>query len=208
MVQRTIIHLRARKAHPVRQTNTFHWTRACHMNRRCFLCANAALLAAATGASAAQAAGPPGAALPAAAPMAELTGRTLTGQPYDLRSDAGKVVLVFFWSTDCPVCRDKMPELRLNFEAWRDKGFQLLAVSVDRSQAELRAYDAILGRTVAPSQRFRGLWRGDAAHRDNFGVITHTPTSFLIDRAGRTVKVFRGRIEPALWDDIAELVLT
>ncbi len=153
-------------------------------------------------------AAPPAAASPTAAPIVELTGRTLTGQPYDLRSEAGKVVLVFFWSTDCPVCRDKMPELRLNFEAWRDKGFQLLAVSVDRSQAELRAYEAILGRVVAPSQRFPWLWRGDTAHRDNFGVITHTPTSFLINRAGRTVKVFRGRIEPALWDDIAELVLT
>ena len=177
------------------------------MNRRCFLCAHAALLAATACASAVQPAGPSTVA-PTATPVAALAGRTLGGQAYDLRSDAGKVVLVFFWSTDCPVCRDKMPELRLNFEAWRDKGFQLLAVSVDRSEAELRAFDAILGRVVAPSQRFRWLWRGDAAHRDNFGVITHTPTSFLIDRAGRTVKVFRGRIEAALWDDIAELVLT
>jgi thiol-disulfide isomerase/thioredoxin len=144
----------------------------------------------------------------AAVPKPELIGRTLAGQTYDLHNDLGKVVLVFFWSTNCPVCRDKMPELRLNFEAWRDKGFELLAVSTDRSEAELRAYDAILGSVVAPSQRFRGLWRGDAAHRDNFGAIAQTPTSFLIDRAGRTVKVFRGRIEPALWDDIAELVLT
>ena len=181
------------------------------MNRRCLLCASAALLATATAGSAAQPAAPssaPPSAPSSTPPRAELTGRTLAGQPYDLRSDAGKVVLVFFWSTDCPVCRDKMPELRLNFEAWRDKGFQLLAVSVDRSQAELRAYDAILGRMVAPAQRFPWLWRGDPAHRDNFGPIVHTPTSFLIDRAGRTVKVFRGRIEPALWDDIAELVLT
>jgi len=175
------------------------------MNRRCFLCAQAVLMTGATAGAAAQSAA---AANTAPGPGAELTGHTLAGQNYDLRSDAGKVVLVFFWSTDCPVCRDKMPELRLNFEAWRDKGFQLLAVSVDRSQAELRGYDIILGRTVAPSQRFPWLWRGDPAHRDNFGAIAHTPTSFVVNRAGRIVKVFRGRIEPALWDDIAELVLT
>ena len=101
-----------------------------------------------------------------------------------------------------------VPTLRKEVQAWRDKGFQLLAVSVDRSQAELRAYDAILGRMVTPAQRFPWLWRGDPAHRDNFGPIAHTPTSFLLNRAGRTMKVFRGRIEPALWDDIAELVLT
>lgn len=139
---------------------------------------------------------------------AELTGQTLDGQPYDLRQDRGKVVLVFYWSTDCPVCRDKMPELRANFEAWRDKGFQLLAVNVDKSLDAVRTYDAILNRVVPVGQRFPWLWRGAAVHRDNFGSLTHTPTSFVVDRKGEVVKQLRGRIEPGLWDDIAELVLT
>lgn len=147
------------------------------------------------------------AALRAQASAATLAGQTLDGKPYDLRQDAGKVVLVFFWSTNCPVCRDKMPELRLNYEAWRDKRFQLLAVSLDKSLDELRAYDAILNRVVPPAQRFPWLWRGAAAHRDGFGNLSQTPTSFLVDRQGQVVKQYRGRIEPSLWDDIAELVL-
>ena len=168
------------------------------MNRRDLLLSSSAVMA--------------GAALPALAiaqpSPADLSGRTLDGKSYDLRQDIGKVVLVFYWSTACAVCRDKMPELRLNFEAWRDKGFQLLAVSVDKNLDELRAYEAILNRVVAPTQRFPWLWRSAAGHRDNFGSLVQTPTSFLVDRKGMVVKQVRGRIEAGLWDDIAELVLT
>lgn len=137
-----------------------------------------------------------------------LSGRTLEGRAYDLQQDARKAVLVFFWSTDCPVCRDKMPELRANYTAWRDKGFQLIAVSVDRDLADVKAYDAVVNRMVPPSQRFPLLWRRDAVHRDSFGAITHTPTSFILDREGLEVKQIRGRIDPALWDDMAEIVLS
>jgi peroxiredoxin len=174
------------------------------MNRRQLLhCACATLASAGALSAHAQ----PATAASTPMPVATLAGRTLDGKPYELRQDLGKVVLVFFWSTGCPVCRDKMPELRLNYEAWRDKGFQLLAVSVDKSFEELRAYDTILNRVIAPTQRFPWLWRGAVGHRDGFGSLALTPTSFLIDRKGQIVKQMRGRIEASLWDDIAELVL-
>ena len=143
-----------------------------------------------------------------AAPKHSLLGKTLDGRAYDIAQDRGKAMLVFFWSTRCAVCRDKMPELRANYEAWRDKGFQLVAVSVDRSLDELKSYDSVVNRMVLPSQKFPVLWRGDAGHRDSFGPVSHTPTSFILDRQGGEVKQIRGRIDPALWDDMAELVLT
>ena len=166
------------------------------MNRRKFVLSSAAALASTQPLISTAQAG-----------SASLSGYTLDGKAYDLRQDQGKVVLVFFWSTNCPVCRDKMPELRLNYEGWREKGFQLLAVSVDKSLEELRSYDSILNRVVPPSQRFPWMWRGAASHRDNFGGLIRTPTSFLIDRKGQVVRQFLGRIEASLWDDIAELVL-
>ena len=138
---------------------------------------------------------------------ATLTGTTLEGQRYDLRAEQGKVVLVFFWSTDCAVCRDKMPELRLNYEAWREKGFQLVAVNADRSLFAVQEYQAILDRMVPKAQRFPSLWRGAAVHRDSFGSVVQMPTTFVLDRKHRVVNEIRGRIAPSLWDDIAELVL-
>lgn len=141
-------------------------------------------------------------------PAPVLVGRLLDGRPYSLAQDRGKAMLVFFWSSRCAVCHDKMPELRANYEAWRDKGFQLLAIGIDRDRSELATYDSLVNRTVPASQKFPILWRGDPAHRDTFGVIERTPTSFILDRQGLQVKEIRGRIDPALWDDMAELVLT
>ena len=166
------------------------------MNRRHFLHAAGAALAALSAAPA------------QAQATASLSGRLLDGRPYELRQDLGKVVLVFFWATSCSVCRDKMPELRANYQAWRDKPFQLLAVSTDKNLAELRGYESILNRVVQPGQRFPWLWRGDAAHRDSFGELSQMPTSFLVDRRGQVAKVYRGRIDPAVWDDIAEMVVS
>ncbi len=138
---------------------------------------------------------------------AVLSGTTLEGRPYDMKAEQGKVVLVFFWATDCAVCRDKMPELRLNYEAWRSKGFQLVAVSLDKSLSAVQGYQDILDRMVPPAQRFPSLWRGAAAHRDSFGPVLQTPTTFVLDRKHKQVNEIRGRIAPGLWDDIAELVL-
>ena len=138
---------------------------------------------------------------------ATLAGTTLEGQPYDMKAEQGKVVLVFFWSTECAVCRDKMPELRLNYEAWRSKGFQLIAVSLDKSLDAVLGYQGILDRMVPAAQRFPSLWRGAATQRDSFGPVLQTPTTFVLDRQHKMVKEIRGRIPPGLWDDVAELVL-
>ncbi len=144
---------------------------------------------------------------PSAKPF-QLSGQTLDAKPYVLSQDQGKAILVFFWSTDCAVCRDKLPELRSNYSAWRDKGFQLVAVSMDKNLADVQAYDRILSHTVPMKQQFPSLWRADPAHRDSFGPVAKAPTSFLFNRQGQLVKEIRGRIPAELWDDIAELVLT
>lgn len=164
------------------------------IDRRTFLAAAASALAG-------------GPAWPQAPAPHTLTGRTIEGTGYTLARDAGQVVMVFFWSTACAVCRDKMPELRQNYLGWRDKGFQIVAVSLDRSAEEVRSYARILDSVVPMKQQFPMLWRGDPAHRDSFGAIERTPTTFVLDRKGQLAKVFRGRIGAELWDDVAELVL-
>jgi peroxiredoxin len=169
------------------------------MNRRRFLHSALAASLASPGLLCAQTGG-------VAAPPT-LAGTTIEGRPYDMKAEQGKVVLVFFWSTDCAVCRDKMPELRLNYEAWRSKGFQLVAVSLDKSLAAVQDYQGILDRMVPKAQRFPSLWRGAAAHRDSFGPMLQTPTTFVLDRKHKVVNEIRGRIAPSLWDDVAELVL-
>jgi thiol-disulfide isomerase/thioredoxin len=143
----------------------------------------------------------------AAAPVAPpLAGPTLEGKPFQLASLRGKVVLVMFWSTGCAVCRDKMPELRRNYQGWQGQPFELVLVSVDRRMADLQAYEEIISRTVPLTQRFVQLWAGQAGYSDGFGKPGQLPASFLLDKSGRIVERYEGRIPAEAWDRIAELL--
>jgi thiol-disulfide isomerase/thioredoxin len=143
-----------------------------------------------------------------AAPDPSLVGKTMQPAVVDLAQLKGKVVLLFFWSTDCPVCLDKLPELRRNLEGWRGKDFVIVAVSQDRSMADLQAYERVLDQIAPWNAQMKIVWRRDPAHRDNFGELPlKTPTTMIVDRAGKVVKTVSGRVPPELWDDIAELVL-
>ncbi len=143
---------------------------------------------------------------PSAEPRPHLEGRTLDGRPLDLTALRGKVVLLMFWSTDCAVCRDKMAELRRNVAGWRGQPFEMVAVATDARLQDVADYDALLHRLVPGSERFAMLWRADPAHRDGFGALPKLPATYLIDREGRIVERFSGRIPPEAWDRIADLM--
>ena len=162
-------------------------------------------LAARPGPAVAQAAARPAAA-PLAATAPSLAGPTLEGQSFDVARLRGKVVLVMFWSTACAVCRDKMPELRQNAAGWAGQPFELVLVSNDRQVADVQAYDAILARTVPFAQRFVQLWAGAPGFRSGFGTPGALPAGFLIDKTGRVVERYQGRIPAEAWDRIADLL--
>jgi peroxiredoxin len=135
-----------------------------------------------------------------------VAGPTLEGKPFQLSSLKGKVVLVMFWSTGCAVCRDKMPELRQNHEGWAGKPFEMVLVSTDRKLQDVQDYERILSRTVAPKQRFVQLWAGEPGYRDNLGAKAQLPSTYVIDKEGKVVEHYQGRIPAEAWDRIADLL--
>ena len=156
----------------------------------------AALLAAALGASAQS---------PTPAPL-RVEGTTVEGKPFNLASQKGKVVLLMFWSTDCAVCRDKMPELRQNYQGWQGKPFELVLVATDRRMKDVEDYERIISRTVPLKQRFVQLWAGEPGYKDSVGAPGPLPASFLMDKSGKVVERYQGRIPAEAWDRIAELL--
>lgn len=139
-----------------------------------------------------------------------VVGKTVNGKAFNLTSLKGKVVLLMFWSTECAVCRDKMPELRENYSGWVGKPFELVMVSVDRRMKDVDDYEAIINRMVPLKQRFVQLWAGDAVYKDNLGSAqlsrTQLPLALLMDKTGKVVERFQGRIPAEAWDKIAELL--
>jgi len=58
------------------------------------------------------------------------------GQQVSLASLKGKVVMVNFWATWCVPCRQEMPHLEALYEKYNSLGFELLAVNVEKNNAE------------------------------------------------------------------------
>ena len=144
----------------------------------------------------------------ASAPVStpQIEGQTIEGKAFNLASLKGKVVLVMFWSTGCAVCRDKMPELRTNYEGWAGKPFELVAISTDTHMQDFMDYESIISRTVPMKQRFVQLWAGEVSYKDNMGKHAQLPAAFLINKNGQVVERYMGRIPPEAWDRIADLL--
>jgi len=90
----------------------------------------------------------------------------------------GKVVLLNFWATWCPPCRDEMPSMIKLHKLLQDKGLAIVAASVDRDSDKLtsfvREYDLPF-QILKDSEKKASL---------RYGVVRY-PESFLIDRAGK-----------------------
>ena len=142
----------------------------------------------------------------AAVLLPQIEGKTIEGDAFNLKKLKGKVVLVMFWSTGCAVCRDKMPELRKNYAGWAGKPFELVAVSTDARVQDLMDYERIITRTVPLKQRFVQLWTGESGYKDNLGKHAMLPAAYLMDKNGKVVERFVGRIPPEAWDKIADLL--
>jgi peroxiredoxin len=136
----------------------------------------------------------------------ELEGTAPDGKPVRLSDLRGRVVLVFYWSTGCAVCRDKMHELRANLSGWQTQPFTLLGVNMDPREQDFLDYEKLVAQTVPAHQRFVTLWAGAAGFRDSMGRPAHLPSACLIDKRGQLVERYNGRIPPQAWDRIAELL--
>jgi thiol-disulfide isomerase/thioredoxin len=137
---------------------------------------------------------------PAPAQAGEALGQDRAGKTHDLDGLRGRAVVLFYWSTDCPVCLDKWPELRANARGWLGKPFTLVAVNVDADEQNWRDHEQIAGLMQSNPANVISL-RGTGATRPS-----HLPFTRLIDVRGATVSRVEGRVPPSLWDDVADLM--
>src|SRR4051794_41035020 len=75
------------------------------------------------------------------APAPDTAGKDSEQRELRLSDYKGKVVLVDFWATWCPPCRELIPNEKELFSAYKDKPFVLLGVSGDDSDERLREFE-------------------------------------------------------------------
>jgi thiol-disulfide isomerase/thioredoxin len=113
----------------------------------------------------------------------------------------GKVVMVNFWATWCPTCKAEMPQWQKLYDAYKDKGFELIAVSIDDDEKLLRQVSKERGFT------FPIAWRWDDHTDDNFGDIIGTPTLYVVDKSGKVAWMKRGRVSYAQLQEVIDPLL-
>ena len=75
-----------------------------------------------------------------AEPAPRFHAKTLTGETYTNDSVKGKVVLLEFWTTWCPYCKDEEALVENVDHEFSDKGLLVLAVNVGESKKTVKQY--------------------------------------------------------------------
>jgi peroxiredoxin len=64
-------------------------------------------------------------------PAQNFTGTTLEGKPISLEELRGKVVVLVFWSTRCPICSSEIPKLNQMVQKYAGKNVVFLGLSME-----------------------------------------------------------------------------
>jgi thiol-disulfide isomerase/thioredoxin len=119
----------------------------------------------------------------------DFTLNTPEGKPLSLSSLRGKIVLVDFWASWCQPCRRENPNVVAVYNKYKDKGFDIIGVSLDKEKTawvKAIADDNLTWNQVSDLK----FWQSDVAVK--YGIQS-IPSSVLLDKDGKIIaKNLRG----------------
>lgn len=136
----------------------------------------------------ARAAGMEAYAVPLKAPAFVLVG--LDGQPRGKHDYRGRVVLLNFWASWCPPCREEFPSLQRLQQGMGGRDFTVVAIAVADDEGAV-------GRFLDGRQPGFDVLLDDARKTATDYRAAGVPVTYLLDRDGRLVA---GKTGPLHWD--------
>lgn len=129
---------------------------------------------------------------------------TLAGGKVRLHDYRGKVVFINFWATWCGTCEVEMPSMEKLYQRFKDDGFEMLTISIDKDQSLIEPFMKKYGLT------FPVLLDPESTVAKKDYKTTGVPETFIVNREGIIV---HKAIGPRQWDNdenmaaFAQLVL-
>ena len=121
----------------------------------------------------------------------------LDGKSYRLSDYRGKWVLVNYWATWCPPCREELPELEVFHNNHKDKDAVVLGVAMERiDPPRLKSFvdEQFLSYPILLTK---------PAARTELGRVPGLPTSFLVNPKGELVA---RQVGPVTLEDLESFI--
>jgi peroxiredoxin len=127
---------------------------------------------------------------------------TLRGGRIDSYELRGRVVVLNFWATWCPPCREEIPDLAAVHRSMESDGVMVVGVSVDAEGAAvvrpfIERMDVPYPILLDPEMHLADVYGGNYAF----------PTTFVIDRDGQIRQRFMRAVTPADLRPVSEPLL-
>ncbi len=125
----------------------------------------------------------------------------LNGNEFSLSSTKGKVVILDFFETGCPPCKAEVPDFQDLYEAYKDKGLEIVGISLDQGGAgEVKVFAEQYGVTYS-------MVMGNSEVVNKYGGIRFIPTTFVLDREGNIVVKAIGYRPKAFFEETIKALL-
>lgn len=106
-----------------------------------------------------------------------IEGTLIDGKPFSLNNTRGKVILVNFWASWCEPCREEMPAIESYLKKNKSKGFEVLAITVDKPSDMEQAKQIMHNYSFLFADKNQINYSG-------YGRIWRIPSSFIVDKQG------------------------
>ena len=116
--------------------------------------------------------------------------KDINGNLISLSDFRGRIVFLNFWTTWCPACLVEMPSMEKLHQKFKGKDFAMVTVNIQESDSQIKKFFKKFNLT------FTALLDTTGEVTTGFSIRA-IPTTFILDKSGRTIGTIMG---PREWD--------